>query len=646
MLIRSSALFLIALIPSVAFCQPAPVAPPKPPGYDCVDMDGVGGLSPNDFMAFQNAYVARSAYDAAVTLQTPPAQPSGLTATVAGTLVTLKWTNPLQPWTNGYLVRGTTVIPFTVNTTQLTDSPGAGQWTYSVTVRNVVSTGSYPGTFAPTGNPPAASATVQGTQPPPGTGWTDISLPPGAIAVYVSTSGNDANSGTQASPLRTLSAGYAKLRDGQPDQLLLKCGDAFPITSTLQITKGSGSSTKWMVIGSYGTGPRPKLVGPNPFNAEEMGKRGIAFVGLEMSNTRIVGSYCFRILGWQDVLIEDCAAHDTFRCLIYQGINNVRGKNLKFRRNQLWDITAVSADPAGSSNSSQAIYSEKHDDWLIEGNSFHNPGVAATVFSRPIYVQSDSGPGIMRANVFANSPAEGFQIRAGNATVENNIILDCPMAAWIGGTNNTITLNTVLGSGSVGPNGGRWGVGLQFNGLCTVRWNILGYCSGFGWGNAQGYWAEGASGVCSDNYAYNWSRDPAWQSNPAWVGGAGNDPAECWSIKNDSGTAMTFSNNRIFSSRQSIIGGGALNGTGNSYFEPSGGMPAFRPNDTAPGWSKLNAMPTDPDLKGKLPGGSINAYVLLLRGQSRQTWRDDLMPENVNTTLRQAAGVGNPGGNP
>jgi hypothetical protein len=54
-------------------------------------------------------------------------------------------------------------------------------------------------------------------------GWTILTPSPDSRVVYISTSmGNDANSGmTEASPKRTIAAGYQLLRDGYPVWLLL-----------------------------------------------------------------------------------------------------------------------------------------------------------------------------------------------------------------------------------------------------------------------------------------------------------------------------------------------------------------------------------------------------------------------------------------
>src|SRR5262245_7928643 len=79
--------------------------------------------------------------------------------------------------------------------------------------------------------------------------------------VYVSSSvGNDANDGlSEARPKRTLAAGYALLRSGSPDWLLLKRGDAWR-ESFPGWGKSGPTGSEAMVVTGYGSGPRPQLL--------------------------------------------------------------------------------------------------------------------------------------------------------------------------------------------------------------------------------------------------------------------------------------------------------------------------------------------------------------------------------------------------
>jgi hypothetical protein len=86
--------------------------------------------------------------------------------------------------------------------------------------------------------------------------------------IYVSASeGNDANNGlTPQTAVRTLDRGYALVRDGKPDWMLLKRGDVFALTSRNSNdfrawAKSGRSPLEPMILGTYGDAelPRPRI---------------------------------------------------------------------------------------------------------------------------------------------------------------------------------------------------------------------------------------------------------------------------------------------------------------------------------------------------------------------------------------------------
>lgn len=88
-------------------------------------------------------------------------------------------------------------------------------------------------------------------------GWLDDSALTVEQTIYVSTSGDDGNDGlSTGAPVATIAAGYALLRDGHADHMLLKRGDSWP-SDTIQILISGVSKTAPLVIGAYGTGDRP-----------------------------------------------------------------------------------------------------------------------------------------------------------------------------------------------------------------------------------------------------------------------------------------------------------------------------------------------------------------------------------------------------
>jgi hypothetical protein len=115
-------------------------------------------------------------------------------------------------------------------------------------------------------------------------GWTTFNPSPDSRIIYVANSGSDANDGlTTSTPKQTLAGGYALLRNGFPDQLLLNRGDTFTNGWTGTIADGFGgtmgnggfsksgrSRNEPMLIGAYGnlSLARPVIVPYSTYIAE------------------------------------------------------------------------------------------------------------------------------------------------------------------------------------------------------------------------------------------------------------------------------------------------------------------------------------------------------------------------------------------
>jgi hypothetical protein len=110
------------------------------------------------------------------------------------------------------------------------------------------------------GDNTAAGWTVVTASEPSGEGTAHVGA--GTRKVYVSSSGNNANPGTELLPKQTITAGFAALRDGSPDWLLLKKGDSWNEALSNPIKRGK-SDTEPMLVSSYGTGARPLILMDN-----------------------------------------------------------------------------------------------------------------------------------------------------------------------------------------------------------------------------------------------------------------------------------------------------------------------------------------------------------------------------------------------
>jgi hypothetical protein len=129
-----------------------------------------------------------------------------------------------------------------------------------------------------------------------GTGFSGA----GSRILYVSNStGSDSNTGTLASPMKTLNHACSSMRNGFPDQILLKCGDTFPAdqTSNYSSVTNNGptltSSVGPQVFGSYGSGARPIVQVPAstngfwgnptgiPYGSGRLFGNNVAFIGID-----------------------------------------------------------------------------------------------------------------------------------------------------------------------------------------------------------------------------------------------------------------------------------------------------------------------------------------------------------------------------
>jgi len=468
-------------------------------------------------------------------------------------------------------------------------------------------------------------------------GWTDLTPPAGALVFYVAANGSDSNPGTQAAPFQSIQRGYSALRDGQPDQVRLRCGDTWNLSQQVTITKG-GSATHYQVIGSYGTGPRPKITSPQvAFRGESIGKRHVAFVGLDIvcTNPR-EDSNCIIMLGWRNILIEDCYLHEAGYPLVIQGFNT-RSNGVRVRRNVIADAEYPTSQPGARA---VGLYMDLTDDWVIEENVFDRCGIIGSIFGRPVYIQSDCSRGVFRGNVMARSGAEGVQVRTGG-TVENNLSLRNPIGLFVGGDvpgTNLVTRNVVVESGDVNTTDRR-GIGLHIVGPSVVKENVLGYNTGTGSGATKGIYLGGVTGECSSNYVYNWTRDPA-------LGGPGQvHEGHGLHIEGGAGS-IVMSNNTVYQIRPGIVfersSSISVSGSGSKYWwNSSSTIPPFRPFTSAPGWASIGAtMPADPQFRVQnMTGLTLEAWLVEARKQSKQNWRVEYTAAHFNDRVRQRVGM-------
>jgi hypothetical protein len=296
-------------------------------------------------------------------------------------------------------------------------------------------------------------------------GWSPIPSPQtatGARSVYVSASaGLAANDGlSPESPAESIARGVALLRDGVGDRLLLRCGDTFR-ESFGAWTKSGHSPDQPLVIGSYGDGPRPRVVSPGSALSILSGQvHDLMIVGLHLTaagrdpsqidfDPASPAGHGVRVIRpVTNLVIEDCRVEFFSTNLTLTAGDDAGAKltNVRVRRCQVLDAWST-----GGAFSGQGLYASGCDGLLIEDNVFdHNgwneqiPGAAPNIFRHNLYLSAANTGVDVRGNVIANASSHGLQLRGGGV-VEDNVFLDNALHCLIAGPTGRFRRNALIG---------------------------------------------------------------------------------------------------------------------------------------------------------------------------------------------------------
>lgn len=364
-------------------------------------------------------------------------------------------------------------------------------------------------------------------------GWTDLSVTGDGIVYYVSTSGSDGNDGlSPSSPIATLSHGYSLLRNGHPDQLLLKAGDqwntAFPAWA-----KSAQSASAYMVIGTYDSSPSlPRALircsgtgfdgGGGGHNGEGLALFGIDFESPDQS-TGDAGILFFA--PWSNILIENCRIDNFPVNIVIQEVSASRSNNIQIRRNIITDAYR------GDSGHSQGIFLGSCDNWLIEENVLdRNARNKADLFCHNVYIHETNGSGIFRRNISARACSHGVQQRPGGR-MENNLYLRNSVNAYIdqsaSGTTaaeNYVGYNVALGAKDIN-NTDRRGQGFHLGSGATsllVEYNVAAHQDD-GTDAVEAFELHALQAHIHHNVAYNWEspNNEGWATAFQWESGGG-----------------------------------------------------------------------------------------------------------------------------
>ncbi len=495
-------------------------------------------------------------------------------------------------------------------------------------------------------------------------GWTVLTPPAGALVFYVSSStGSDSNPGTQAAPFQSINKGLSVLRNGQPDQVLLKCGDTWTLSDQITLTKSANSSTQYMVMGSYGVGARPKIRTPSHgiFGGNSTQRSGFAIVGLDLAPHAMTATSDGIILlstngrSWDNVLIEDCYISGYSAGIVAQTlVDGDTFSGMKIRR-----CIVVDNDNNGGGHA-QGIFLGGAANWLVEECLLDNNARSkADMFCHNLYVHELSGPGTFRGNISSRACSHGGQQRPGGTT-ENNLFLQNPINFYQGrsvlpiaaGT-NYFRNNVALDSRNINGVDVR-GFGFVIGGAAnTIVENNVAAHQQSGTGNVIAFNFDNLNAATiQGNVVYDWTYNGAGWGAAYQYDGAGFGP-------------VLFQNNRAIQPNHGMMvsHGGRILDAGftyrnNQYWTPNpwGGYQQFATITGVGGvWNWWRALAGESGSTFANPGaynakidsymqsialsGSVVEFVTMARQQSKQLWRPQFTAANVNSWVRGKFGV-------
>ncbi|MEM7576528.1 MAG: hypothetical protein AAF328_03550 [Planctomycetota bacterium] len=331
-----------------------------------------------------------------------------------------------------------------------------------------------------------------------GPGFTSFPLKSGGRAIYVSSSqGSDSNTGLSPNaPLKSPKEGIKKLRDGYPDQLLLKAGDTFR-GGLGQWTKSGRDANNKMVVGVYGDGPRPKFYsdGENLITCTNSVDH-VAFVGLHgYANRRDPNGPDYRgdHGSTQEIAIvwygksEDLHFED-MKLEWYTGAMVLQNSPGNIRNVRLHRMIVTNSWKHHKDGHSAGMYFQGAEDVVITDSLFdHNgwrPGrdKERTKFNHNLYFQKDTKRITVSRTILTRGSHNAVQFRGGGI-LEDSLLAYNPYGAFVAQEGGIMRRNVVL-HGNDMLNSYPLGLGLQVlpSSYAVVEDNVIAHKVGTaGW---------------------------------------------------------------------------------------------------------------------------------------------------------------------
>ncbi|HTL31053.1 MAG TPA: right-handed parallel beta-helix repeat-containing protein [Tepidisphaeraceae bacterium] len=287
-------------------------------------------------------------------------------------------------------------------------------------------------------------------------GWVQINPSEDSRVIYVSSSiGNDKNDGhSPHKAVRTIRKAKSLMRDGMPDQMLLRRGDTFD-ESFGHWTRSGRSSDEPMVLGTYGSGDRPLLntgvsEGFVTYDGDPI--NNIAIMGIHFEANKYTGSNGgyqtsgIHLLRQGDgYLFQDIEVNGYKDNIVLQGDGS--GVSSVILRRSI--ITGAYNTGKVGNGHAQGFYAAGNSSHLmIEQNVFDHNGwkedvAQATAFNHNVYVNTGATSVTVRNNIIARASLNGVLLRCGGLIIDNLFVRN-PVAAVVDKTSSTISGNVVL----------------------------------------------------------------------------------------------------------------------------------------------------------------------------------------------------------
>jgi hypothetical protein len=492
-------------------------------------------------------------------------------------------------------------------------------------------------------------------------GWTNVTPSSDSRIVYVSSSsGNDNNNGlSSGAAVKTIAKAKTLMRNGMPDEMLLKRGDTWNESFGTWRTSGR-SEQEMQLIGTYGSGERPILntgtsegfltAGGNPINYVAI--TGVHFVanGYTGSNGGYQTSAIRLIREGHDYLIQDVEINGYKDNITIDG-DGAGVSDVIVRRSIITE--AYNKGSVGNGHAQGLYASGDTKNLTIEQNVFdHNgwkDGVAPqTQYNHNIYVNTGASGLVVRGNIIARGSAHGVLSRAGGV-IQDNLFVRNPIAAIVDYKSATITGNVILEGVNSSAQNLDLAVGLNINAVpsATIKDNIIAHDKSTGSYNMAGISINsGAKYVTVDsNTIYDW-RNNIVNGGTSAITIKNNEVQQTNSTKplvqNKGGynSSFVYSGNTYSSPKSAPF---QISGSDKSYSSWTSGV-----KETGSSWkteSYVNPNRTLGTYNGTLGGSTtVEAFLAAATNQSRSNWKTSLTASAAGDYIRAGFATTTSGG--